>query len=60
MIVMNYTKYALPLDLVLHASLLNYFVAGRIQILHISGNMIRPEFAVCSSKSFDCELNTIQ
>jgi hypothetical protein len=57
---MNYMKYPLPLDLVLHAGLLNYFVAGRVQIPHISCNMIRPEFAVCSSKSFDCELDTMQ
>jgi hypothetical protein len=57
---MNYMKYALPLDLVLHTGLLNYFDAGRIQILHISGNTLLPEFAVCSSKSFDCELDTMQ
>jgi hypothetical protein len=53
-------KYALPLDLLFHMGLLNYFGIGRIQILHISGNTIQPEFAVCLSKAFDCELDTMQ
>jgi hypothetical protein len=54
----DYMNHALPSDLILHMGLLNYFVVGRIQILHISGNTIRSEFAVCSSKASDCELDT--
>jgi hypothetical protein len=53
-------KYALHSDVILHMGLLNYFVVGRIQILHVSGNMIRSGFAVCSSKASDCELDTMQ